>query len=157
MRRLVLIGAALAVAAGVAGWAALGSRESREEIALHAPFKVDEASPRIRALELKAVAGSPEAAAHLADMYAHCHKAGLTGERLQACYASERYWIDVAVENGSNVGLDYKVHNLILSGRCIDALRAEYLYARLLRSGQVDPITRALSQDIAQAKKGCSW
>lgn len=156
MRRLAIISALVAVALGATTFSVLRSPEPKEDASLYAPFRVDETSPRIISLKLKAAKGSADAAADLAEMYGHCHKSGLSAKALKACLASERYWIDVAVENGSNVGINYKIHSLIVTGSCVDAYRAEFLYGHLAKTRTDDSMFKALSEDIKQAKQNCS-
>lgn len=105
---------------------------------------------------MRAVQGSPDAASHLAALYAHCHYGQPTKKEFSSCATTGEYWIDIAAENGSPVGISYKILNLITTGKCTDAHRAEFWRARLASIQPNFPTLGTLGGDVSNAMKACS-
>jgi hypothetical protein len=156
MRGVVIGGLGVAVIIAAVGWTALHQNGAQLVLPAHTEFRVDKDSPKIKALMLEAVKGSPQAAADLAEMYGHCHKSGLTGSALNACFASSSYWTNIAVENGSYVGIGYRIGDLITTKRCIDAYRAEFWYNKLIAMRPDRKPVDGLLEDIRAAEQNCS-
>jgi len=102
-----------------------------------------------------ALGGSPEAASHLSALYAHCHYGDPTKDEFETCAARGRYWSNIAAENGSPVGMSYEVINLISTGKCSDAYRAEFWRSRLASLRADFPNLNELRGDVSNAIKRC--
>jgi hypothetical protein len=163
---LIIVGllvACLAIPAVVAtAWLAANKAANPAESERHhaielARYRPNEQGAEIRVLMMKAVKGSPDAASHLAALYAHCHYGEPTKEEFAICAAKGKYWTDIAAENGSAVGVSYEIINLITTGKCTDAYRAEFWRTRLIAMQPDFPTLSALREDVANAVKNCSW
>jgi len=138
-------------------WMALGKDSPPSESAIYAPFRIDEKSAKIRNLMTQALAGSAPAAADLAEMYGHCHKAGLSGDRLKVCFESAKFWTDVAAENGSEAGIKYRINDLIATRQCREVLRAKYWYNKLISNKYSVKLTPGFLDDLKEAQRSCRW
>ena len=102
--------------------------------------------------------GSGDAAIQLVNLYGHCHKADPPKGEIEKCRRAIRYWTEVALENGSTTAIKYQIDDLLGSRSCADAYRAEFWYARLQKLNPNDDIyMKPLAEEVAIAKKSCSW
>ena len=154
--RLALLISAIA-ALGLAGVIALMSATSPSITPKDSAFEFNENSDEIKQLMLDAVNGSGDAAVRLVNLYGHCHKTDPSEARLAECIKSLNYWTRVAVENGSHSGILYHIDDLMATGRCIDASRAEFWLNRLREKRQLSPARlSSLGMEISSAKRSCT-
>lgn len=124
---------------------------------------VNEGSPQFRDLELRALAGSVEAAEALMEYHSRCHKRedlspDLTPLRFKQCSATVGFWTDVALENGSLSAAQNRTNTLLESSNCADTHRAEFWYRKFRSAYEDDPVfLKSVSDQIAEKKSSCRW
>jgi hypothetical protein len=140
MRNTGLIAALAATTAGFLGWLTFARIDAAEPSAKppnaptpvhHAAREPDPLPPELTALGKEALRGSASAADRLIDRFRNCHKqATMTARDWDNCHRNIEYWRRVARENGSAIAAQRLTVDLLASGTCHDAHRAEYWHLR---------------------------
>jgi hypothetical protein len=161
MRKLAISALAVtAVALGVVAW-----RTSSPDLrpALPNLERFSERSPQFRAVELKALAGSIEAANALMEYHSKCHireglSPDLTPERFNNCSSAVGYWTAVALENGSLSAAQRHTNLLLESDKCEDIYRADFWFRKFRPQFSTDPVfLKSVSDQISEKKATCIW
>jgi hypothetical protein len=126
-------------------------------------LQYDEQSPQFRALELKALAGSIEAADMLLDYHSKCHlREGLAPDvephQLRECREEVGFWTEIALENGSVTAAQRQANFLLESKMCRDIYRAEFWFRKFHVHFNSDRVfIQTVEDEIADKKKACAW
>lgn len=161
MRKLAISGlVVIAVALGVVAW-----RTSSPGVQPAIPNleRFHERSPRFRAVELKALAGSIEAANALMEYHSKCHiredlSPDLTPERFKNCSSTVGYWTTIALENGSLPAAQRHTNFLLESDKCEDVYRAEFWFGRFRQHFRTDRVfLKSVEDQISEKKTTCTW
>jgi hypothetical protein len=121
--------------------------------------ELDVRSPARRALKLRALGGSVEAAEELMARAGHCAQShGLEGPPSDRCAAVSSFWFDIALQNGSPAAAQWRWNTLLYSDKCGDIHRAEYWYKRHAKAfADHKWLLKAGRTRIDEGKRTCSW
>jgi hypothetical protein len=121
--------------------------------------ELDVRSPARRALKLRALGGSVEAAEELMARAGHCNLShGLKGPPSDRCTEISSFWFDIALQNGSPAAAQWRTRGLLYSERCGDIHRAEYWYKRHASAfADHKRLLKSERKQIEEKKRTCSW
>lgn len=162
MQRLTLLGTAgsVIVVLALVAWKVGLPRETPARLNLE---QFNEQSPQFRKVELKALAGSVEAANALMDYHSKCHiredlSPDLTPKRFKECSSKVAYWTTIALENGSLLAAQRHANGLLDSTKCSDIYRADFWFRKFRPSFSSDRVfLKSVSDQIAEKKQSCRW